>query len=34
MQAEYSIEEALDITDNSLDEFMLDTVVLPLGVSI
>jgi len=28
------MEEALKSTDNSLDKFMLDTVALPLGVSI
>ena len=28
------MEEALKSTDNSLDKFMLDTVALPLGMSI
>ena len=34
MQVAYSMEEALDITEDSLIEFMLETVVLPLGVHI
>jgi len=34
MQVKYSMEEALESIDNSLDKFILDTVALPLGVPI
>jgi len=34
MQVEYSMEGALESTDDSLDEFVLDTVALLLGAPI
>ena len=34
MQVKYSMEEALESIDNSLDKFILDTVALPLEVPI
>jgi len=34
MQVKYSIKEAFESMDNFLDEFVLDTMALPLGASI